>query len=100
MKKMFLSKIKWIAYENGGRRMIPPKNTRYSPIMRIDAHTNQDWSIEFICPDFNGTDMINFCFLSEDAPYNKVTCNVWYNVYEGNKKVAEIKIVEIIEGGI
>lgn len=95
MKKYFICQIDWISYEEGGRKKIPSKGVRYCPLIRINgAVSYEEWSIDFICPDFKETDLIKFQFLVDDAPCELIEKNMDYNIYEGNRKVARLKIIE------
>lgn len=94
MKKYFISQIDWIPNEEGGRKKIPPEGTRYCPLIRInEALGNTDWSIEFFCPGIEERMVIKFNFISEKAPMSFLIKNKKYELFEGNKKVAEIKII-------
>lgn len=95
MIKYFISQIDWIPYEEGGRKKFPPEGVRYCPLIRINGVANyEDWSIDFICPDFEKTNLIKFKFLVDNAPYELIKNNMNYYIYEGNKKVAKLKIIE------
>lgn len=95
MKKYFISRICWISYQEGGRKKIPSEGTRYCPLIRINgAVSHEEWSIDFICPDFKKTDLIKFQFLVDAAPCELIEKNMNYNIYEGNRKVAQLKIIE------
>lgn len=75
---------------------IPPKGTRYCPLIHIyNADKHNEWSIDFICPDFNKTNIITFCFLVNEAPTDLIELNAIYDVCEGTKIVAKILIFEI-----
>ena len=94
MKRYFSSKIKWISYEEGGRKMIPPEGTRYCPLIRIkNQNSFQDWSIDFICPNFAKKEIIKFCFLAENAPVEIIKLGNTYSIYEGSKRVAILEIL-------
>ena len=93
MKSYFTAHIEWIAYENGGRRCIPPQGTRYCPLIRLyEKERCGEWSIDFICPDFNETDLIDFVFLAQEAPSGLVELNKEYDIFEGAKKVEKIRV--------
>ena len=94
MKTCFISKIEWVSAENGGRKRIPPAGTRYCPIISLDDNEEAVimWSIDFICPDFTKTNMIEFSFLADDAPIEKIVLNEKYYLYEGNKIIAMVYI--------
>lgn len=97
MKEYFVSLINWIPYKEGGRKQLPPKGTRYCPVLRVFRNTKiEDWSIDFICPDFEETDKIEFKFLVSNAPSELLKINEIYNVFEGGKFVAQIRIIEIV----
>ena len=94
MNNYFTAHIEWMSYDNGGRRTIPPQGTRYCPLIQLyEKERCVEWSIDFICPDFSKTDLIQFCFLVEDAPTNLIEMNGEYNIFEGAKKVAKIKVI-------
>lgn len=90
--KKYLAKISWFS-EEGGRKKTPKEGMRYCPIIDIITEKNK-WSIDFICPDFKRTDMIEFTFLAADAPEKTININEKYYLYEGDRKVAEVIIVE------
>ncbi len=95
MKKYFVAQIYWIPYEQGGRKKAPLEGTRYSPLIQFLQETCfEEWSIDFICPNFEKTNIIEFKFLADDAPYEILQINMIYGIYEGSKKVAQIKIID------
>ena len=96
MKRYYIASVKWISLENGGRKM-PCKGTRYCPIIRLNqVNDYEDWSIDFICPDFSKESHIRFKFLVDNGPDHLIKINQKYEICEGNKKVAEIIIKKII----
>ena len=95
MRNYYIAQIKWLSNTEGGRKKIPPKGTRYCPLIRIYNKVNyEEWSIDFMCPDFTKTNIINFNFLAKDVSHNLIEKDKSYEIYEGNKRVAEIKIVD------
>ena len=68
------------------------KVTIYTIVM-FDEKDNCRWSIDFICPNFEITNLIRFTFLSDDAPMDKIKIGCEYYLYEGNKKVAQINVI-------
>lgn len=93
-KLYFVAQIEWIEYEKGGRKIIPPKGARYCPIIRMtDKEQYCDWSIDFLCPDFNETNMIMFTFLVNEAPTGLLELNKFYDIFEGARRVARLKII-------
>ena len=100
MKKYFIAQIDWIPYKEGGRKKVPPERMRYSPLIRINGTVSyEEWSIDFICPDFGKTNLIKFQFLVDEAPCELIKKGMNYNIYEGNRKVAKLKIIECYGNG-
>lgn len=98
MKSDFNARIEWISYENGGRRCVPPQGTRYCPLIRLyEKERCVEWSINFVCPDFNETDLIDFAFLAKEAPIDLVELNKEYDIFEGAKKVAKIRVIAYVQ---
>ncbi len=96
MKKIFTANIKWVSYEKGGRKKIPIEGTRYCPLIRINKDTDfEEWSIDFICPNFCVTDIIHFKFLADTAPSHLIEKNSIYEIFEGYRRVAKIRIIDI-----
>lgn len=96
MKKHFAATINWISYEKGGRKKALKEGARYCPLIRIVHGADyEEWSIDFICPDFTKTKVIDFTFLADAVPSHMLEKNTSYGIYEGSKKVAEIEIIEI-----
>lgn len=89
---LFTATIQWLSPEDGGRKKLPPKGTRYCPLLRLDTNDKESWSIDCICPDFEQTDLIEFSFLVDEAPTEKIIIKKTYDLYEGNKKVAKLLI--------
>ena len=99
MKKIVKAQITWIKYENGGRKNPPLAGTRYCPIVifnKIKGETGEIWSADFICTevDENLRSIVEFTFLSEDAPINCLVKRNQFELFEGNKKVASGVIIE------
>ncbi len=98
MKRYFQAGIVWISFDRGERKTLPNEGARYCPLIRMPKDEKYiDWSIDFICPDFTKSDNIVFQFLVDTAPSYLVRKNEKYVVFEGNKKVAEIRITDIVE---
>ena len=95
MKKYFIAHIYWKSFREGGRRKIPPEGTRYCPLLDFSCkNLNAQWSIDFICPNFEETDKIEFKFLVDDAPCELLEVGEFYDVREGGKVVAKIKLLD------
>lgn len=98
MERYYVANLEWISSDKGGRKSIPREGTRYCPLIRICKDGGGvDWSIDFVCPDFSITNNIKFKFLVNNAPDNLIEENITYGLYEGNKHVAELRVVDIIE---
>lgn len=98
MERYFNASIKWISFRRGGRKKVPKEGSRYCPLIRMKEDGSYvDWSIDFICPDFAKSNYIVFKFLVDTAPSYLIKKDAEYEIYEGNKKVAKIKIMNIIE---
>lgn len=89
----YIAKIQWLSNENGGRKKLPPKNTRYCPIIQLD-NDEKKYSIDFICPDFSKTDLIEFSFLVDNAPTELIENNHYYDLSEGEKTVATVLVLD------
>lgn len=93
MSNYFNASIVWKSFEEGGRRKIPMEGTRYCPLIHLlDEGKHVEWSIDFICPNFSETNIITFCFVAEEAPYDLLQLNGKYNLFEGSRHVATIMI--------
>ena len=93
MSNYFNASIVWKSFEEGGRRIIPPEGTRYCPLIHLfDERKQVEWSIDFICPNFSETNIITFCFVAKDAPYDLLKVSGNYKLFEGSKHVATITI--------
>ena len=91
----FSAYIEWINAEGGGRKTIPQQGMRYSPLIRLKKNGKmEEWSIDFICPDFSQSNIISFHFLADGAPDYLIQIGNRYEIFEGSKKVAEIKILK------
>lgn len=90
---LFTATIKWLSSENGCRKKLPPEGTRFCPIIKL-GEEEKKWSIDFICPDFTKTDLIEFSFLVDDAPTDMVEINHYYDLCEGEKKVATVFMLD------
>lgn len=98
MKKNFCATIVWKTFEQGGRKNVPPEGTRYCPLIKLNE--NELWSVDFICPDYSKCNIINFSMLSNDAPIELIVKGKIYNLYEGQKLVASICVIQYCGKGI
>lgn len=99
MKKIVKAHITWTAYENGGRKNPPLAGTRYCPIVifnNVKGNIGEFWSADFVCTevDKNYSSIVEFTFLSEDAPMDYLVKGNEFELFEGNKKVASGVIIE------
>ena len=93
---VYLSKIKWLKKEQGGRKSGIPKH--YGPQIKFDG-LKGDWS--FIVNSYqilseNETISKMFYLNASDAP-NLLKEGLVFELYEGNRIVATGKIIEILE---
>lgn len=90
MKYYFTAVIHWLPYEEGGRKKIPHYGVRYCPLLRINLDNSiEDWSIDFFCPEYPKIPIIKFCFVADDAPYEKIQLKKHMNYLKGIKKLLE-----------
>ncbi|CAI3949011.1 unnamed protein product [Commensalibacter communis] len=95
-------KIKWVAYQQGGRKEVPTNN-RYYPLARFpEIETEIDWfnhhMIWSVVLDLGETstengDLISYAkvrFLVDDAPHERFTLYSFFEIYEGPKKVGDV----------
>lgn len=90
MKTYFIAGIKWFNAREGGRTKKPAMGARYCPI--LDIETKEKWSIDFICPDFEKTNIIRFSFLVDEVPIDRIEFSKQYFLYEGDRRVAMIVV--------
>lgn len=95
MIKYYRAQINWIIPENGGRKRIPPKGTKYAPIIRLSENKDDVWSIVFMCPDFSITNEIVFSFLADADQRIVFEREREYILYEGGKKVADLSNINL-----
>jgi len=99
MKKIVKAQITCITYEYGGRKNPPLTGTRYCPIVifnNVKRKSGEFWSADFVCTevDENLSSIVEFSFLSEDAPMDYLVKGNEFELFEGNKKVASGVIIE------
>jgi hypothetical protein len=100
MGKSVLAKVYWVPPEEGGRTFLP-SGKNYSTIARFpeDSGTwlQAAWSIvlEFDDPPAaqGNPSMAKARFLAGQAPVDRLKPGRAFALYEGNKKVAMVKIV-------
>ena len=100
MSKFVLAKIHWIPAEEGGRTFLPT-GKKYATISRFTedagAWLQEAWSIvlEFDePPSVQGNPSIARArFLVEQAPVDRLKPGHAFELYEGKKKVAMVKII-------
>ncbi|QXO74118.1 MULTISPECIES: hypothetical protein [Morganella] len=94
---MFPVKIKWIPFDEGGRKTIPPEGKYYS-VARFSEDIkwqNNAWSVVFDLEKQKkeGDRIVSFGtvnFLMETAPKDRMEKNDQFEIYEGPKKVANV----------
>ncbi len=91
MKSYVVAKVSWLSFEEGGRKKIPPKGTRYCPIIKVNnVNLHGEWSVDFMCTeiDQNRKCVVRLGFLSPKAPIQLLVKDTGFELFEGNKKVA------------
>jgi hypothetical protein len=97
---MFLARISWVPYQEGGRRF-PPNGTEYTAPARfgisIDDVNAPSWSLRVELGDNEqhiGESISRVHFLLEDAPHQELHQSKVFALYEGRRKVAAGVIVD------
>lgn len=101
---MYQVKVEWISAQNGGRKTPPPPG-HYFAVSRFPEDTNWQnnaWSVafEFEMTKQKGDGSGEYVsegtvhFLVENAPYDRMKKNKYFDIYEGSKKVAKVFLIE------
>jgi hypothetical protein len=93
---MATAQIRWLRADEGGR-LQPPPSPRYSTVARFEEQTEEQWKkeawsllVEFTGPaDESGQQVVAVRFLSENGPTKWLQRTSRFDLYEGEKKVAE-----------
>jgi len=93
---MATAQIRWLRADESGRRQ-PPPGPRYSTVARFEEQTeaqwmNEAWSLVLELqgrPDASGQQFATVRFLSDDGPTKWLQPSSKFDLYEGNRKVAE-----------
>ena len=97
MKKFVKATLLWNDEKNGGRKIISGENLTYRPIIRFNNYNLlSDWSSEIRSSkliDANTTE-IELSFGSKEAPFELLTINNKFELYEGAKLVGTGIIIE------
>ena len=99
MSKAVRVQIKWMKYDQGGRKMPPPSGTRYCPIVIFNSYQDPEgiaWSADFICSETDADFLmtVEFSFVSDLAPYDLLIKGNTFELFEGNKKVADGAVID------
>lgn len=89
--------VTWISHEDGGRKTIPPLGTQYYCTTMFDKNFEASaWSVWFICTQLSAESsmIVNLGFCFDHAPHEKLTKGLHFYLYEGNRKVAIVDILE------
>ena len=101
MKKVFV-KITWKSAESGGRKTAP-QGASYVAVCRFKGQSDADWNrnawslrLEFL--DTEENELGNSCyafagFLSDAAPNELLSPEAEFELYEGNRAVAEVQVL-------
>jgi len=101
MHKIFSAKIQWLSKAQGGRQSLP-KGDKYGPIIKITnpvlKSDNNFWSLIVINKNeiSENETIAEIKYLSDQAPDN-LGKNVEFELYEGNKLVANGIILDTID---
>jgi hypothetical protein len=101
MKKVFV-KITWKSAESGGRKTAP-EGASYVAVIRFKGQSEADWKknawslrLEFLDTEENmrGNSCYAFAaFLSDAAPNELLSPDAEFELYEGNRSVAEVQVL-------
>ena len=73
--------------------MLPPKGTKYCPIIKFDNIMLKDaWSVCFICTGQKES-IVEIGFLSDRAPAMPLQKGYCFDLYEGRRKTARGEII-------
>lgn len=91
MKTVVDAKIQWVNSEYG-QRFAVPSEAKYCPIIIFDNQPNDGFAwgavILFKKRDSDGSCLTELTYLSESAPFERLTPGNTFTLFEGNKKVA------------
>jgi hypothetical protein len=101
MGKSVIAKVQWVSPQEGGRTSLPT-GKKYATIARFPEDTGtwlqEAWSIVLECdepPAAQGNpSLAKARFLARQAPVDRLKPGRAFELYEGNKKVAMVEIVE------
>ncbi len=100
MDKIAKVKIKWLSYEEGGRKELP-KGKVFKPNLKF-KNSESLWSIAmFLDEDINEgfieNNIVNIAFISDIFPFDELLKIKQFEVREGPKLVAECELIKLIE---
>ena len=87
---MFLAKINWIKFEDGGMRIIPILNVKCHPMIKLENNNELlPWSsvIENKVKVNDRETIANVGFLMDNAPRYLLKKNLKFDLYEGGKNL-------------
>ena len=96
MKKAVKAQIKWTPVEIGGRTTILPVGMRYCPIIVFDSEQTGEtlWSAEIYNTSIQDrTSTADISYLSNKAPFHLLQSGGKFQLYEGQRIVAEGAII-------
>ena len=96
MKASVKAEINWMPVETGGRTHILPVGMRYCPMIVFEIEQEGDtlWSAELYNTSIKDrTSIADISYLVDDAPYHLLQPGNKFQLYEGQRVVAEGAIV-------
>lgn len=96
MKNIMKAQINWANADDGGKKNILPVGMRYCPIIVFESEQSGEtlWSAEIYNTLINGrTSIADISYLADDAPYHLLLPGNAFSLYEGQRVVAEGKII-------
>jgi len=98
-----LAKIRWLKPDEGGRPA-PPPGPRYSTVAKFESQSDHQWQKDARSlvlnvegtPDGTGSQTAWVRFLAEaDAPADWLQPQRSFDLFEGSRKVAEGRVLEL-----
>jgi hypothetical protein len=90
----FRARIRWLSPEEGGRRE-PPSGDQYITVARF-ADPAGDWSSDawsVVLRFDDSAEEACVSFLVNDAPAHLLQSGTMFELYEGSRKVADVRVV-------
>jgi len=92
MKKIVKANLTWTPFEQGGRKVILPVGMKYYPIIIFESEQETDtlWCAELFNISIKDRQSVaDVTYLVDDAPFHLLQSGKTFNLYEGQRVVAE-----------